>query len=380
MGIIAWIVLGLIAGAIAKFLMPGRDPGGIFITIIIGIVGAVIGGFIGSIAGRRRRHRGQSLEHRARRRGLHRPPDRLPHGDRSPGSGLSRAARLDARAVRASSRPARATGAGGESCGLLLGVVAALLFLAFDGPATAEEGSWPTIRDALFEGRELKDGTGLIEIEAPKRAQDAGTVPVTVRALQPQTAERWIKTVHLIVDENPAPVAGRVPLLPRDRRRHHRHAHPRRPVHQPARRGRDLGRRALHGRAVHQGRGRLLRAGHGRQGHRHGAAGQDEAQADDDLRAGRAAAGAAPDQPSQLYRDADGPADPLLDPAGLCPLRQGPHRRHARARGRGRHRAVRGPRPSPSPSRPTRPAPMVVQVEDSEGRRFEQTWPIGPTS
>jgi uncharacterized membrane protein YeaQ/YmgE (transglycosylase-associated protein family) len=51
MGILAWIVLGLIAGAIAKFLMPGRDPGGIFVTILIGIVGAVIGGFIGSSLG-----------------------------------------------------------------------------------------------------------------------------------------------------------------------------------------------------------------------------------------------------------------------------------------------------------------------------------------
>jgi uncharacterized membrane protein YeaQ/YmgE (transglycosylase-associated protein family) len=51
MSIIAWIVLGLIAGALAKFLMPGRDPGGIFITIIIGIVGAIIGGFIGSALG-----------------------------------------------------------------------------------------------------------------------------------------------------------------------------------------------------------------------------------------------------------------------------------------------------------------------------------------
>ena len=50
-GYVAWIVLGLIAGAIAKFLMPGRDPGGIFITIIIGIVGAVIGGFIGNSLG-----------------------------------------------------------------------------------------------------------------------------------------------------------------------------------------------------------------------------------------------------------------------------------------------------------------------------------------
>jgi uncharacterized membrane protein YeaQ/YmgE (transglycosylase-associated protein family) len=51
MSILAWIVLGLIAGAIGKFLMPGRDPGGIIITIIIGIVGALIGGFIGNAIG-----------------------------------------------------------------------------------------------------------------------------------------------------------------------------------------------------------------------------------------------------------------------------------------------------------------------------------------
>jgi len=51
MSIIAWIVLGLIAGALGKFLMPGRDPGGFIITILIGIVGAVIGGFIGSSLG-----------------------------------------------------------------------------------------------------------------------------------------------------------------------------------------------------------------------------------------------------------------------------------------------------------------------------------------
>ncbi len=51
MGWIAWIILGLIAGAIAKFIMPGRDPGGIVITIVIGIVGAVIGGFIGNQLG-----------------------------------------------------------------------------------------------------------------------------------------------------------------------------------------------------------------------------------------------------------------------------------------------------------------------------------------
>ena len=51
--ILTWIVLGLVAGALAKLIMPGKDPGGILVTILIGIVGAFIGGFLGSIiAGR----------------------------------------------------------------------------------------------------------------------------------------------------------------------------------------------------------------------------------------------------------------------------------------------------------------------------------------
>lgn len=46
MGIIGWIVLGLLAGFIAKAIMPGDDPGGIIVTILIGIVGALVGGFL----------------------------------------------------------------------------------------------------------------------------------------------------------------------------------------------------------------------------------------------------------------------------------------------------------------------------------------------
>ncbi|KUL36807.1 hypothetical protein ADL22_23135 [Streptomyces sp. NRRL F-4489] len=49
MGIIAWAVIGLIAGAIAKALMPGKDPGGCFITMLIGIGGGLLGGWLGKV-------------------------------------------------------------------------------------------------------------------------------------------------------------------------------------------------------------------------------------------------------------------------------------------------------------------------------------------
>jgi uncharacterized membrane protein YeaQ/YmgE (transglycosylase-associated protein family) len=48
MGIIGWILLGLVAGVIAKAVLPGDDPGGIIVTILLGIAGALIGGFIGN--------------------------------------------------------------------------------------------------------------------------------------------------------------------------------------------------------------------------------------------------------------------------------------------------------------------------------------------
>jgi uncharacterized membrane protein YeaQ/YmgE (transglycosylase-associated protein family) len=51
MGILSWIILGLIAGALAKLIMPGKDPGGIIITILIGVAGGIIGGFLGTRLG-----------------------------------------------------------------------------------------------------------------------------------------------------------------------------------------------------------------------------------------------------------------------------------------------------------------------------------------
>jgi len=51
MGILSWIIFGFIAGAVAKMILPGKDPGGFIMTIIIGIVGALVGGFIANILG-----------------------------------------------------------------------------------------------------------------------------------------------------------------------------------------------------------------------------------------------------------------------------------------------------------------------------------------
>jgi uncharacterized membrane protein YeaQ/YmgE (transglycosylase-associated protein family) len=51
MGFIIWIIFGLVVGIVAKFLMPGRDPGGFVLTAILGIVGALLGGFLGRALG-----------------------------------------------------------------------------------------------------------------------------------------------------------------------------------------------------------------------------------------------------------------------------------------------------------------------------------------
>ncbi len=51
MGIISWIVLGLVAGALAKLIMPGKDGGGWIVTILLGIAGAFVGGYLGALVG-----------------------------------------------------------------------------------------------------------------------------------------------------------------------------------------------------------------------------------------------------------------------------------------------------------------------------------------
>ena len=51
MGCVSWIVFGLIAGALARLIMPGRDPGGFLFTIVVGVIGAVVGGYLATLLG-----------------------------------------------------------------------------------------------------------------------------------------------------------------------------------------------------------------------------------------------------------------------------------------------------------------------------------------
>jgi uncharacterized membrane protein YeaQ/YmgE (transglycosylase-associated protein family) len=48
MGILVWLLLGLVAGALAKFIMPGRQGGGVILTVVLGVIGAIVGGLLGT--------------------------------------------------------------------------------------------------------------------------------------------------------------------------------------------------------------------------------------------------------------------------------------------------------------------------------------------
>lgn len=67
---------------------------------------------------------------------------------------------------------------------------------------------WAELKPMVFGEREILDGAGIVELEAPTRAYDAAIVPVTIRALIPQLKDRYIRTVTLVIDKNPVPVAG----------------------------------------------------------------------------------------------------------------------------------------------------------------------------
>jgi sulfur-oxidizing protein SoxY len=88
------------------------------------------------------------------------------------------------------------------------------LSLAVPAPIAAADDPWPELRELLFAGRAIQDGAGVIALAAPERAHDAAVVPLTIAAEMAQTPERYIRTVHLLIDRNPAPIAAVFHLTP----------------------------------------------------------------------------------------------------------------------------------------------------------------------
>src|SRR2546423_5581182 len=74
--------------------------------------------------------------------------------------------------------------------------------------AATQQDPWPELAQALFKDRPLADGSGLITIEMPDRAEDAAIVPVTLRATLPPDDTRRVEAFTLVIDENPAPLAA----------------------------------------------------------------------------------------------------------------------------------------------------------------------------
>jgi sulfur-oxidizing protein SoxY len=80
--------------------------------------------------------------------------------------------------------------------------------LASAAGAAEPADPWPELARDIFNGRDLQDGASLIAIEMPSRAEDAAIVPVTLRTTLPAGDARTVKTITLVIDQNPAPVAA----------------------------------------------------------------------------------------------------------------------------------------------------------------------------
>ena len=94
----------------------------------------------------------------------------------------------------------------------VLGVMA-IAFLA-TGAARAEDDLWSDLKVDLFGDRPINEADEWLVLEAPYRAHDAAMVPIDIVALQPQSPERFIRTITLVIDQNPAPVAAVFQLGP----------------------------------------------------------------------------------------------------------------------------------------------------------------------
>src|SRR5437764_6335388 len=93
---------------------------------------------------------------------------------------------------------------------------ALILLLAWVAPGVArgedpnpvDSPVWDKVHASTFGGAPMQTATGVVTLETPKRAEDAAIVPIAIRAQFPQSKERYIETIWLIVDNNPSPIAA----------------------------------------------------------------------------------------------------------------------------------------------------------------------------
>jgi sulfur-oxidizing protein SoxY len=95
-----------------------------------------------------------------------------------------------------------------------IGLALCLGASALHATAPEPDDPWPGLARDIFKGRPLADGSGLIAIEMPYRAEDAAIVPVTLRTTLPSGDARAVKSITLVIDQNPAPVAATFGLGP----------------------------------------------------------------------------------------------------------------------------------------------------------------------
>jgi sulfur-oxidizing protein SoxY len=107
---------------------------------------------------------------------------------------------------------------------IVLAVIAAVCFAAPQsaraqaasvGQDQPSEATWDSIRDDIFKGRPVLDGAGLVVLDAPRRAEDSAIVPIGMRVNLAGDDKRTLKSLTLVIDENPAPVAGTFTMGPR---------------------------------------------------------------------------------------------------------------------------------------------------------------------
>ena len=96
---------------------------------------------------------------------------------------------------------------------IAVGAASAPAAWAQDAPPPSEE-TWNSIKDDIFKGRPIVDGAGLVTLEAPRRAEDAAIVPIGMSVKLPADDKRSLRSLTLVIDENPAPVAGTFAIGP----------------------------------------------------------------------------------------------------------------------------------------------------------------------